>query len=239
MPNTFKIEIPLTKKTVFTGLTLSLLVFLGCPVNSENLTLTTYYPAPYGGYVSLLTTGNALLARDGGNVGVGVAAPSAKLDVAGAARIRTADGTRSMVYVNKNGTMMTGTETPVSPAPDGSYSNVETNDVYLRGINYWASQIGLNNMKIYSYEHLFGYTGANSVVVGCGTGQFLMASGGMAQEYEHTGLFGWGGLNPTDNYCGAAIERISASSIRLRKSWKGSKLKVWYICVPSYGIKYP
>lgn len=35
-------------------------------IGSESLTLTTYYPAPYGGYVSILTTGNTVLARDGG-----------------------------------------------------------------------------------------------------------------------------------------------------------------------------
>ena len=52
-------------------------------LNSETLTLTTYYPAPYGGYVSLLTTGKTLLARDGGSVGVGMTNPGQKLDVTG------------------------------------------------------------------------------------------------------------------------------------------------------------
>lgn len=52
-------------------------------IGSESLTLTTYYPAPYGGYVSLLTTSQTLLARDGGNVGIGTANPAMKLHVAG------------------------------------------------------------------------------------------------------------------------------------------------------------
>jgi len=39
--------------------------FLG----SEQMSMTTYYPAPYGGYVTLLTSGQTLLARDTGNVG--------------------------------------------------------------------------------------------------------------------------------------------------------------------------
>lgn len=60
-------------------------------IGSESLTLTTYYPAPYGGYVSILTTGsggiNTLLARDGGNVLVGItnqlAPATQKIDVAG------------------------------------------------------------------------------------------------------------------------------------------------------------
>ncbi len=71
--------------------------FLG----SETLTLTTYYPAPYGGYVGLLTTGgtaaapiNTVLARTAGagNVLIGMATqaaapvPQSKLDVNGSSR---------------------------------------------------------------------------------------------------------------------------------------------------------
>ena len=38
-------------------------------VASESVTLTTYYPAPSGVYVQMITTGNTFLARDGGRVG--------------------------------------------------------------------------------------------------------------------------------------------------------------------------
>ena len=48
---------------------------------SETLNITTYYPAPYGGYVSLLTTNNTYLARDGGNVGIGTTEPNGKFNV--------------------------------------------------------------------------------------------------------------------------------------------------------------
>ncbi len=53
------------------------------PLGSETLTLTTYYPAPYGAYVSLLTTAQTLLARDTGKVGIGTITPAAKLHVMG------------------------------------------------------------------------------------------------------------------------------------------------------------
>lgn len=50
-------------------------------LGAEILTMTTYYPAPYGGYASLLTTNQTLLARDSGSVGIGTASPAGKLDV--------------------------------------------------------------------------------------------------------------------------------------------------------------
>ncbi|MFI5360684.1 MAG: hypothetical protein ACHQ49_01840 [Elusimicrobiota bacterium] len=46
-------------------------------VASESMTLTTYYPAPSGVYLQMITTGNTYLARDGGQVGIGVQSFSA------------------------------------------------------------------------------------------------------------------------------------------------------------------
>ncbi len=57
-------------------------------LGSENVTLTTYYPAPSGVYTQIIATQNAYLARDGGRVGIGTATPTAKLHVMGDARIR-------------------------------------------------------------------------------------------------------------------------------------------------------
>jgi hypothetical protein len=52
---------------------------------SENMTLTTYYPAPSGVYAQLITTGNTYLARDTAansqKVGIGTTAPGALLTV--------------------------------------------------------------------------------------------------------------------------------------------------------------
>jgi hypothetical protein len=69
-------------------------------IGSETLTLTTYYPAPYGGYVSILTTNQTVLARDAGNVGIGTNAPTNKLQVNG-----TGD---TAVDLAVNGRIMTG-----------------------------------------------------------------------------------------------------------------------------------
>ena len=83
-------------------------------IGSESLTLTTYYPAPYGGYVSLLTTQNTLLARDGGNVGIGIAAPTNKLHVVGNANITgnetiTGTSTQGQTYLSNSDIYFTNT----------------------------------------------------------------------------------------------------------------------------------
>lgn len=53
-------------------------------LGSENVTLTTYYPAPSGIYAQMITTGNTYLARDpGGVVGIQTTTPGASLEVAG------------------------------------------------------------------------------------------------------------------------------------------------------------
>jgi hypothetical protein len=54
-----------------------LLVILGfgATLMAEDITLTTYYPAPYGAYDELTTTGNTYLATTSGNVGIGTTDP--------------------------------------------------------------------------------------------------------------------------------------------------------------------
>lgn len=67
---------------------------------SENVTLTTYYPAPSGMYTQMIVTGNTWLARNGGNVGIGTgaAAVNARLDVAGQANIQKLLTTGNNIY---------------------------------------------------------------------------------------------------------------------------------------------
>ena len=80
------LQLQLTRRKVFFILTAFFLCWHPRFLGSETLTLTTYYPAPYGGYASLLTTGQTLLARDGGKVGVRLGdgvIPTQELEVGG------------------------------------------------------------------------------------------------------------------------------------------------------------
>ncbi len=65
------IRVKITRERALAMLAFLFLAWHPGVLNSESLTLTTYYPAPYGGYVSLLTTGLTLLARDSSRVGIG------------------------------------------------------------------------------------------------------------------------------------------------------------------------
>lgn len=78
---TVKVEI--TRRKALFILAAFFLCWRPDPLGSETLTITTYYPAPYGAYASLLTTGQTLLARDAGKVGIGTVNPAAKLQVMG------------------------------------------------------------------------------------------------------------------------------------------------------------
>ena len=68
------IEFKLTRERAMLFLTLLFLTWHPGFLGSETLTLTTYYPAPYGGYVTMLTTSNTYLARDTNNSGVSIGA---------------------------------------------------------------------------------------------------------------------------------------------------------------------
>jgi len=84
------IRISISRRGVLGLLSLFFLCWHPGFIGSESLQLTTYYPAPYGGYVSLLATGgtnaapaNTLLVRDAGRLGIGTAAnvPTSKVDI--------------------------------------------------------------------------------------------------------------------------------------------------------------
>ncbi|MEI7482453.1 MAG: hypothetical protein WCK75_08905 [Elusimicrobiota bacterium] len=122
--------------------------FLG----SETLTLTTYYPAPYGGYNNLLTTGQTLLARDGGvagsyvNIGAGYNGTGSRRDAnvkleVGDGGISTSNGVqwglnRSALTTEQGGSIELG---GAGGTPRVDFSQNMTQDYSAR---LWLSQPG-------------------------------------------------------------------------------------------------
>ena len=102
---------------------------------AENITVSTFYPSPFGSYQSLTTTNVTNLATTAGNVVIGAAgAGTSKLDVTGTGnttvdlkvngRMQTGDG-------NNNGGVWLGS------AQDGLVGNTGAN------IGFWTSGAGV------------------------------------------------------------------------------------------------
>ncbi|MDQ7772254.1 MAG: hypothetical protein RDU13_01895 [Elusimicrobiales bacterium] len=132
------IELSLTRRKVLVMLTLFFLCWRPGSLGSETLTMTTYYPAPYGGYARLLTTNQTLLARDGGNVGIGMAAPTSRLHVGG--EIRTNDQIR---WGNGRGTLTSDQGASIELGGTGTpYIDFSQNTVQDFSARLWLSQAG-------------------------------------------------------------------------------------------------
>lgn len=86
------VELAFTRRRALALLTLGFLCWRPAILGSETLTMTTYYPAPYGGYARILTTNQALLARDAGNVGIGTGNPHGGASPHGPGRLHVNGG---------------------------------------------------------------------------------------------------------------------------------------------------
>ena len=82
------VHLRITRRTLVWAAAVLLVCCCAYEVVSESMTLTTYYPAPSGTYLRLVATGgtvasprNTILARDAGQVGIGIGNPQAILDV--------------------------------------------------------------------------------------------------------------------------------------------------------------
>lgn len=108
---------------------LTIIIFIFCVGSiygstEEGLTITTYFPAPYGSYRDLTTTGNTYLATDGSsNVGIGTTAPVPQ------GLLQVGDSSNPGLFVQKsvNGNIGMGTTTPLD------YKLYVIGDLYIKG----------------------------------------------------------------------------------------------------------
>ncbi|MFH1726732.1 MAG: hypothetical protein ABII00_19155 [Elusimicrobiota bacterium] len=101
---TITVQVEIGKRGFGAALVLLLLCLQPVELATEQLTLTTYYPAPFGNYVRLRTTRDSYLAYSGGSVGIRTVTPSSgyKLDVNGKAVIQGNVEVRQMASVANN-----------------------------------------------------------------------------------------------------------------------------------------
>lgn len=124
--------------------------------SEESITITTYYPSPYGSYNELranqmsigssytsssLSDGNLIVA---GNVGIGTAEPGVKLDVAGDARISNGLNVRTsgVAAIDTRSTQPSGTHYGIISSTSGANGvairgHSESSDAFSFGV--WGS----------------------------------------------------------------------------------------------------
>ena len=70
----YRFELTLSQRFILGVMAAGMMLAVVPTLNSENVNLPTYYPAPSGVYTRMITTGDTLLARDAGGLSVGTAA---------------------------------------------------------------------------------------------------------------------------------------------------------------------
>jgi hypothetical protein len=170
---TIHLDLRFSRRVLRAGMIGAMLLSAASELSSENVTLTTYYPAPSGVYTQMITTGETYLSRDAGTTGIGTAAPNGayKLDIEGNAlegpaydlywgnptgAVLSADQGGSLELGGNNGTVGGGT-----PYIDFHVSGQGVQDFNVRMINSAANtlQVQSNNGNI--TENVIGRIGLN------------------------------------------------------------------------------
>ena len=114
------LDLTIGRKTLSCGLTSFLLAMMAIEVGSENVTLTTYYPAPSGVYAKMITTQSTYHATAGGatgKVGIGTTNPGYTLDIGAAGGADGSLRNQGAVYLSQTtGDVTVGGGSNVTPA---------------------------------------------------------------------------------------------------------------------------
>jgi len=167
---------PAALRTWLTGI---LLVFCAAELDSESLTLTTYYPAPSGVYARMITTDSTFLARNGGNVGIGTTNPGQKLDVAGNVNVAGSVNAAASVNVGRSVRFAPlSSDPPTAGADKGEliYNGSEDRFKYYNG-SQWQPLAGGGGPGAWNCTLYEGATIANIASLAiCETGTFITGS---------------------------------------------------------------
>jgi len=155
--------VTIERKSLIAGASVLLLSGIALKLSSETITLTTAYPSPSGIYQKLTSTGQTILARNTGNVGVGTATPGVKLDVLGSARVA------GNVLVTGNA-QVTGNALVVGnfTLANGSQAAGQVLTSNANGTGTWAAGSGAFVTTVYTFSGSGSYTcPGNDRVLSC------------------------------------------------------------------------
>lgn len=184
------LELRLTQRMARWGLAAALLACCAPELASENVTLTTYYPAPSGVYTQMITTANTYLARDGGGVAIGTTVQNGALNVPGTVNIGQTWLNNSDIYFNNTGHNHTGLGNTAGYAAIENAANYNTLMILGRsgGIGGGRSVSVWDRLDVNGNE----YVNAGNVQVGnggsnTGIGVFTQNAGGACSNGQDYG----------------------------------------------------
>jgi hypothetical protein len=209
---TVRFNLTFSRRFVMTTAAAAMMLCAVPELDSESVTLSTYYPAPSGVYTNMITTGNTYLARDGGagtRLGVGTTVPGAKLDVSGDARIQRLETTGANAITGADphsADMVVGSDAGVRHdssiimwSAASALRVFSSNDVLK--VNTWNQAAGTYNVALGAAtgaNSTFGgpviYQGPNCVltpyalgVANCPAGQYVTFTQGYMTKYTTSG----------------------------------------------------